>query len=64
MDHQPEERKHGPTVPGTGQDRSGKEQVAFILRLALVLGTVSTFTVRLPITHPHPPSHPTGRGSG
>jgi len=41
MDHQPEQRERGPTVPGRGQDRSGKEQVTFILRLALVLGMVS-----------------------
>ncbi len=45
MDHQPEQRKHGPTVPGRGQDRSGKEQVPFILRLALVLGMVSAYAV-------------------
>ena len=45
MDHQPEQRKHGPTVPGRGQDRSGKEQVVVILRLALVLGMVSAYAV-------------------
>ena len=45
MDHQPEQRQHEPTVAGRRQDRSGKEQVVVILRLALILGMVSAYAV-------------------
>jgi len=47
MGHQPEQREHGPTVPGRRPDRSGKEQVVFILQLALVLSMVSAYVVGL-----------------